>query len=818
MRVFIVLREKDMWQFIVRFILRNRLGILITIGLLTIFMGYMGSNIKMSYEMANTLPADDPISVEYKNFKEKFGLDGSVIFVAIQDTQLYTLEHFNSWYDLSNEVAEMPGIQGVVSVSKLYNLVRNDSLKKFQFLPVSKEKPRTQAEVDSIKNIIYNLPFYEGRLFNKETDVSLMMITLDKDILNSKARIGLIYDLKETIDKFGQKHDLEIKYSGLPYIRTITTKTLQDELLLFVILSLVIASVLLFLLFRSGRAVLFAMLVVGIAVVWVLGTIVLFGYKISILTGVLPPLLIVIGVENSIFLLNKYLGEYRLHGNKARALSRMISRIGSANLLTNATTAAGFAAFIVTSNRLLVEFGVIASLNILFIYLLSLTILPILFSYFPVPKEKHLKHLDHGITSVLVNQVVNIVTHKRTIIYIVAGIAFVAAVYGATRLRTTGNIVDDISKKDKLYKDLVFLEKNFKGVMPLEITVDTKKKNGILRLSTLNKIDKLQDTLMTYPAFAKPLSVVEVVKSAKQAFYKGKESMYTLPNNQEKNFILSYVPDMGSGNRGVLNAFVDSSFQTTRISAQMANIGTNEIELILEDIRPKVDKIFPPDKYDVHLTGTSVVFLMGNNYLVKNMFMSLLLAVVIITILMALIFSSARMIIISLIPNIIPQVLTAGMMGYFGITIKPSTILIFSIALGISVDNTIHFLSRYRLQLRQNDWKIGPAVHGALIETGYSMIYSALVLFCGFYIFTLSSFGGTEALGYLVSFTLVVALLSNMFVLPSLLLTLNKRILTKSFKEPYLEVFDEVEDIELDKLVIKELDNKKNNNKTKPKN
>ncbi len=799
-----------MWQFLVRLILRNRLFILIVIGLLTILMGFLGSKIKMSYEMARMLPSSDPINVEYENFKKQFGLDGNVIFIAIQDPDLYTLDHFNSWYDLSNEVLEINGIQEVVSVSRLYNLIRNDSLKKFQFKPIVTGPLKSQHQVDSIKQIIYSLPFYDGRLFNKETDVNLMMITLDKEILNSKARVGLVNEIKETIDKFGVKYDLDIKFSGLPYIRTVTSKKIQDELMLFVILSLVITSILLFFLFRSGRAVLFAMLVVIIAVIWVIGTTVLFGYKITILTGILPPLLIVIGVENSIFLLNKYLSEYRLHGNKVKALSRMISRIGNANLLTNATTAAGFAAFIITSNELLVEFGIIASLNILVTYLLSLFILPILFSYFPVPKTKHFQHLDKGIISKIVTSVTNIILTRRTIIYIITSIAFVAAIYGITRLRTTGNIVDDISKKEKLYKDMIFLEQNFKGVMPLEITINTGKKNGILSLSTLKKIERLQDTLAKYPEFAKPLSVVEVVKSAKQAFYRGKERMYSLPNSQEKNFILSYVPDMGDSKKGILNAFVDSNFQTTRVSVQMANIGTNDINRILVDIEPKVDSIFNPEKYDVNLTGTSVVFLKGTNYLVKNLFMSLMLAVIIITILMALIFSSLRMILISLIPNIIPQILTAGMMGYFGIPIKPSTILIFSIALGISVDNTIHFLSRYRLQLRHNEWKIRPAVLAALVETGYSMVYSAIVLFFGFYIFTLSSFGGTEALGYLVSFTLIIALLSNLFVLPSLLLSLDKRIITRSFKEPYLEVFDEEEDIELDKLIIKELKPKEN--------
>ncbi|MCF6342170.1 MAG: MMPL family transporter, partial [Bacteroidales bacterium] len=516
------------------------------------------------------------------------------------------------------------------------------------------------------------------------------------------------------------------------------------------------------------------------------------------------------GVENSIFLLNKYLSEYRKHGNKVKALSRMISLIGNANLLTNATTAAGFAAFIITSNELLVEFGIIASLNILFTYLLSLFILPILFSFFAPPKPKHMKHLEQGFISKIIQRVTFIVLNKRAVIYVVTSVLFVGGIVGITKLRTTGNIVDDISKKDKLYKDMIFLEKSFNGVMPLEITVNTNKNKGILRLSFLRKLERLQDTLATYNEFSKPLSVVEVVKSAKQAFYRGNPKMYALPNNQEKNFILSYVPNLtNSGKKSILDAFVDSSLSKTRISIQMANIGTNDIERILDDLTPKVDSIFPSDKYEVHLTGTSVVFLKGTDYLVKNLFMSLALAVVVITILMALIFSSARMILISLIPNIIPQILTAGMMGYFGISIKPSTILIFSIALGISVDNTIHFLSRYRLQLQHNKWKIRESVLGALNETAYSMIFSAIVLFSGFYVFTLSSFGGTEALGYLVSFTLLVALFSNLFVLPSLLLTIDKRLLTKSFKEPMLVVFDEEEDIELDNLLIEELEPEK---------
>ncbi len=796
-----------MWKYIVKIILRYRLGVLMFIGFTTVFMAYEGSKVKMSYEMARMLPASDPASIEYDKFKKQFGQDGSVIFVAIQDPQLFSLQHFDDWYTISHKVHNIKGVQEVISVARVFTLVRNDSLKKLQFKNLVPHKPTTQRQVDSIKKVLYNLPLYEGRLFNKKANVSLMMITLDKEVINSKARIPLIEKIKETIDTYGKKYGIDIKYSGLPYIRTITSKLIQHELLLFVFLSLLISSILLFILFRSLKAVLFAMMVVIIAVIWMLGIIVLLGYKITILTGILPPLVIVIGVENSIFLLNKYLNEYRIHGNKVKALSRMISRIGNANLLTNSTTAAGFAAFIITSNRLLVEFGIVASINILIIYLLSLTILPIMFSFFPVPKAKHFRHFERGTITKIITKISYIVLNYRTTIYIVTALLFIGGIYGITLLKTTGNIVDDISKKDKLYTDLLFLEKNFKGVMPLEITVDTKKKNGILRLSTIRKLDQLQDTLALYPEFSKPLSVVEVVKSAKQAFYHGNPKMYSLPNNQEKNFILSYIPSMHSKKKNILSSFVDSTLRITRVSVQMANIGTNDIDRIVKSLRPKINEIFPPKKYAVHLTGTSIVFLKGTNYLVKNLFQSLFLAIIVITMLMSLIFSSARMIIISLIPNLIPQILTAGMMGYFGIPIKPSTILIFSIALGISVDNTIHFLSRYRLQLKLNDSKVRESVLAALMETGYSMIYSAIVLFFGFSIFILSSFGGTEALGYLVSFTLLVALFANLFILPSMLLTIDKRAITKWFREPLLEVFDEEEDIELDKLVIEELGN-----------
>ncbi len=791
-----------MWNFLVRIILRNRIAILVIIALLTAFMGYKATQVKIQYENATILPAKDSTNQVYQNFIKQFGQDGTVMFIGIVDNRFFQLANFNNVYDLTDSLKKIQGVAEIVSITRIYNLVKNDSLKKFEFIPISPHKPRSQQELDSMKSLIYSLPFYEGLVYNKSTSAYLMALTLDKKTINSKNRDRLINDIREMVDRFTHRTKVEAHFSGLPYIRTLVAKKLENELRLFVILALLVSAFFLYLFFRSAKAVIFPMLIVLISVLFALGLMAIFGYKITMLTSIIPPLVIVIAVENCIFILNKYHYEYSHHHNQAKALSRVIQRIGVANLLTNAATATGFAAFIITNNKLLVEFGLIAAINIMIIYVLSLTLVPIFFSFLPPPKSKYTKHIEASLAKSLIDKAVFWVQHYRNIIYITMGVCIVIGVIGALRLKTSGTIVDDISKHDPIYKDMMFFEKHFKGIMPLEITVDTKKKKGVMNLATLKKIDRLQDSLKTYKELSKALSIVEVIKTAKQAFYGGDPQFYTLPNSNELTFMASYIPSFKSKKRSLLSNFIDSTYQVTRISVQMANVGTKKIDSIQQSLKPTIDSIFNPAKYKVTITGISVVFLKGTNFLIRNLWESIALAIVVIAMLLAFLFTSWRMILISLIPNLIPQLMTGALMGFAGIPIKPSTILIFSIALGISVDNSIQFLSRYRLQLRQSGHNIPFSVISALKETGYSMIYSSTVLFFGFGIFVLSTFGGTQALGFLISFTLLVAGLLNMLVLPSMLLTLDKWSTTKSFETPLVDIYEEQTDIDLDGIEI----------------
>ena len=806
-----------MWYKFSRIILRNRLAILITLGLITAFMAYRVQFVSMSYQLAQMLPKSDKTHIEYQKFKSTFGKDGSIVVVGINNESLFELNNFNAWYDLTHNIKNikvdfkangrdtvMNGVVEALSLANTYNLLKNKKEKRFDFDQVVKQKPQSQTELDSLKRVLYSLPFYNGYLFTDSTNTSVIAITLDTVVLDSKYRNELFEKIDSEVLDFEVKTGIKVHKSGLPYIRANSTTKVKDEILIFLALSVFITSLILYLFFRSFKAMMYSMLVVIVGVVWSVGIQSLFGYKVTILTGLIPPLIIVIGIPNCIFLLNKYHSEYKDHGNQIKALSRVIRKIGNAIFLTNTTTALGFATFIFTKSEILIEFGILAAIDIFVVFILSILIIPVIFSFLKAPKDRHTKHLENKAMFKIVSLLEYLVKYQRKAVYIVTVIIISLSIYGVSLITTTGNIIDDLPKNDPIVEDLKFFETSFNGVMPFEIVIDTKKKNGVFADNgkALYKIQKLQRELAKYKEFSKPLSIAEAIKFSYQAYKKGNPKFYILPSATELKKLNKYVKN--DSRKNSFSSFIDSTNQITRVSFQMADVGTKEMDILLSEIRPKIDAIFPPQEYNVSLTGTSVVFLKGTNYLVENLLTSLTLAIVLIASLMSVLFSSVRMVLVSLVPNLLPLLITAGLMGYFGIPIKPSTILIFSIAFGISVDDTIHFLAKYRQELKQHQWNIKEAVYLALQETGVSMIYTSIILFFGFGVFTVSSFGGTIALGILVSITLVFAMMADLILLPSLLLSLDKALTTKAFKkEPLIEILDEEEDIDLNELEVK---------------
>ena len=779
-----------MWERLSKFILAKRLAFLVFFLLATVFMAWQGSQVRLSFNAGKMLPLTDSAYIKYDQFKQTFGEDGSVMVLGIQSDRLLQRDFFNDWLKLNEEIQQIKGIKQVLSFGKLISLDKDTLNQKFVAKPIASYPVATQAGMDSIALKLANLPFYKNLIYNPDKKVTLMAITFTDSVLNSSDRIGVIGTIVEQSKTFSLKYDTKIHYSGLPYIRTVISDKVSQEFALFIGLSIGVAALILFLFFRSFSAVFFPLMVVLIGVVWSLGTLVMFGYDITLLTGLIPPLIVVIGIPNSILLINKYHNEFTRHGDQQRALKTVIERIAITTFIANLTTAIGFGVLYFTNSELLMQFGMVAAINVMATWLLSLCLIPIIFSFLPPPQAKHTRHLESPALSKFLLKIDYLAHHHRNWTYgVTLGLLIIAGI-GINLIRINGYVVDDLPKKDAIYQDMNFFSQNFKGVLPLEVSVDTKRKNGVMSLSVINKIDRLQDLITQYPEFSRAVSLVEVLKFSSQAFYGGDTTFYRLPNELEKNFILSYAANSAgkNTNNNLLKSFVDSNKQITRLSFQMADVGSERMNNLIEEIEPQIDSIFNPERYDVELTGSSIIFVKGTNYLVNNLRDSLILAVALIAILMWILFRGGRMILISLIPNIIPLALTAGIMGFAGIPLKPSTILIFSIAFGIASDQTIYFLTRYRQELRNTKWTISQIVTDTIKETGLSMIYVAMILFFGFGIFAASTFGGTVALGILLSITLLLALISNLTLLPALLLSLEKRNLKKKPQESIIEL------------------------------
>ena len=783
------------WESVARLILRNRIVFLLAILSTTFLLSTQWSNIRFSFTEANLLPDNHPFNAFYEEFLDRFGEEGNMIVLAVRDDAFFEPEKLAAWAALGDSLAASPSVENVVDISRLTQLRRNDRKKVFEITPLTYQRPKTQAEATALKEWLYKQqPLYDGLLFNQETSVIQTAVYLKAEVVNSGARQQFVDKLlANKVGAFENETGLDIRVSGMPYIRTLNAKMILDEIGLFVLMATLVTTLIFFFFFRSYRATFISMSIVVIGVMWAFGIIGLLGFEITVLTALIPPIIIVIGVPNCIFLINKYQNEIKKHGNQARSLQRVISKVGNATLMTNMTTACGFATFTLTNSSLLREFGIVASINIMMIFLLSLLMIPIIYSFMSIPNKRHLEHLNRLWISGFIEWMERMVKHRRVSIYFISVLTLMLSIIGIYEIRLSGTIIDDMPKKSDFYQDIRFFETHFKGVMPIEIMIDTKRANGATRLSTLNRMNRLENDLLEISELSNPVSAVSIAKYLKQSYFNGNPKYFQLPTKQQDNFIRAHSKNL-DGEVNFLKSLVDPTGQFARMTVMLQDVTTERMEAIEMEIKKSIDKHFSTDRFNVSITGKALGYLKGTRFLVRNLVVSLGLAILLIALFMAYMFRSFRMIIISLLPNVIPLILTAGMMGFLGIAIKPSTILVFSVAFGISVDDTIHYLVKYRQELKANQWNIKKSVYSALRETGVSMFYTSIVLFFGFSVFMISSYGGTVALGGLVSATLLFAMLANLILLPSLLLSLEKQIANENtLKEPKFQIFPEKE-------------------------
>jgi predicted RND superfamily exporter protein len=787
-----------MWESIARLVLKFRLFWLITLLSVTGYMAFRASRVQLSYDFTKTIPTDNPKYQAYQEFRQRFGEDGNVLVIGMQTDKLFQLDIFTDYIALTEDLKKVPGVEDVLGVSSAVNLVKDTVAQKLRAAPIFPAHPTTQEQLDSGKATLLGLPFYRGLLYNPETNTWLTAVHVNKDIMNSAGRIVTVNGISRVVDNFGLRHGLAMHTSGLPLIRTKMATKVSKETTWFLLGSVLILSFILFLFFRSLSTVLLSLGVVIIGVVFSLGTMDLFGYKITLLNALTPTLVVVIGIPNCIYFMNKYHTAYKDTGDKHEALVVMIGRMGVVTLFCNLTAAIGFGVFALTRSAILNEFGVVAGINIMLLFFISFILIPVVLSYLPAPKPKHMRYLENRWLAVILKKLEIWALHHQRAIYAVTTVIVSVAVAGMFRLQSEGFILDDLPQKDPLYMDMKFFEKNFKGVMPLEIVIDTKRRKGLKvnTLKTLDSIDQLSKYITAQPEMARPLSLVEGLKFIRQAYYGGDSSSYDVPNgNTDLVFLSSYLnlngdstrskDSGGAGGAGggagknnltrLLRSFVDSNQQRLRVSINMADIGSKRLPIVLDELQKKTNALFDSSRYKVEFTGTSITYLEGSSFVIRGLKDSIQWAFLLIAACMLFLFRSFRILICSLAPNVIPLIITAGLMGWAGVRLKPSTVIVFSIALGIAIDITIRFLVNYKQESKGNAEQ---AVIDTINRTGISILYTSLVLIAGFVIFCFSDFGGILALGWLTSVTLVIATITNLVFLPALLMSLTKKKIT----------------------------------------
>ena len=768
------------WDIFARLILRNRIFFLVFIFISTLLLSTQWKNLKFSYSEANLMPKDHPFNLAYDNFVNVFGEEGNLLIIAVNDSSLFKKNNFNSWIELSQSFKNKKEVNNVIHVGNIPIISKDKIKKEFTVDSILNNSFKSDYKVEEFKNTLFqDFPFYENILFNKKSETIQTAIYLDKKVVNNIERIEFINeDFIPLVEEFEKETNLDVKISGMPYIRTMNAQNIMDEIGKFVVIAIIVTIFIFFFFFRSYRATLITLSVVVTGVMWALGILGFLEFEITVLTALIPPLIIVIGVPNCIFLINKYQHEVKKHGNQARSLQRVISKIGNATLMTNITTACGFATFILTDSQILKEFGTVASINIMVIFILSILLIPIIYSFLPLPEKKHLNHLNNDWLNTFVGFLSNTVKKKRILVFIISILCLCISIIGINKIEISGNLIEDMPKKSGFVKDIKFFEKEFKGILPLEIMIDSRRKNGMIRLGNVKRMNDFHEHILRIPELSSPISIVNLSKFIKQSFYNGNPEYFQLPSSQENTFISTYVKNSDL-NIGENNSYINENGQIARITTMIGEIDTERMEGIEASLIKGIELYFPSERFDVTLTGKTLGYLKGTKFLIKNLLISLFLAILLISLMITYLFRSYKMVIISLVPNILPLLFTAGVMGFFNIPIKPSTILVFSIAFGISVDDTIHFLVKYRQELIANNWKIRKSVFASLRETGISMFYTSIVLFFGFSVFMTSSYGGTIALGGLVSTTLLFAMLANLVLLPSLLISLEKSISNK---------------------------------------
>ncbi len=748
-------------------ILRYRLPILSVITLLIVASVYQMFRLRADFSFEAIMLTDDEEATFFEEFKERFEEAGRDIIVLIQGKSLLEPEGVPLLRELTEALEEVDGVEAVLTALNAPLVQGTDEGLQIESLDdrlSNRSLDMTRLREAALKNRILH-----RSLISDDATTLALFVQLAPHIQTEKQKRPVVRAVKSiTLSVTAER--FPVYFSGFPVIQEEYTNQGLGEAWRFFILSAGLLCVFLYFTFRSSLGLYIPQITVITSVLLLLGLMSLCGQEIDLISNIIPSLLLVYGIADSIHLIHRYYEELGNGLSKREALIVVVRRLGIACFMTSFTTAVGFFSLTTATIRIIRNFGFFAGIGILFAYLATIVLVPILLSFHPSPGGRLGKGPGHGTIERVLTLLARLNERFPKTLISLGLLLFACSALLCTRVSMDSFILEELAEDNPIVQANHILDKEMAGIFPYEVQIASGSQGGGFEPDFLARVDRLESFVASQPWIRKTFSILTLLKEMHQAMNGGDPAFYRVPETRE--LVAQYLLLYGmSGDQEDLDRLVTPDGSYLRLACQGIDMGTHNFFELKRLTEEKAATLFePPASY--HVTGRSLLANRALNNIVRDMLVSILSAFGIIFIAVTLLYRSVKAGLITMIPNIIPLVVTLGVMGLFGITLRVSTVVTFAICLGMAVDDTIHYLTRFREELDRTGDYIS-SMYATLESAGRAIVLTTSMLIAGFLVFLSSDFKATHDFGLLSSVALTSSLLGSLVFLPAVLNTLT---------------------------------------------
>ncbi len=726
--------------------------------ILTLLSIYFALQLKFSFDFEQFFPTGDPDLAFFKEFIEEFETDDNFMLIAaVREKGVFEQSFLEQFHDLTLQTRKLPYIIESQSLTKLTLPLKTPF--GYTTIPaIHIDKPSRYAR-DSLK-IMQDERFVHNLISEDGKALVIAMKTKDRlDLQDSDELMEAIRTLL-TNYSFEQTHLL-----GTAYFQSELVKMSQREVAVSAVISGLLVTFILFVLFRRPIGIGIACISIALGMLLFLGLLGAWGRELSVMSALYPVLMIIVGTSDVIHIMSKYIDELRKGLPKKEAIIITIKEIGLATLLTSITTAIGFASLLSSRITPIKEFGVNAAVGVVVAYITVIFFTTALLSYFKREQLTYLTEQKNVWEKILEYTYQTTVLHPKRIILgsiLLIGICF----WGISTISTNYRMESNLPIGATITEDFTFFEEAFAGFRPMEIAVFATDEYKATDYEVIQQMDKIEQHLHTIPSIKSVTSITAAYKSANQANNQNKATAYSIPTTersfQKTQRMLDRLPE------GSKDIMVSKDGKKARITTRVLDIGADSVQQLGIHIDNWIAQHTDPSIATFKRTGTAIILDKNALYARQSLLEGLAFAVLIVSVLMALLFRNWRMVFISLVPNVLPLLIAGGLLGFLGIELEAGVAILFAIVFGIAVDDTIHFLSKFKLA-SDKGLGIEEAIHITFLETGKAICLTSVVLFFGFLVMLFSVNPPSVTVGIMISVTLFTALISDLLIIPVLI-------------------------------------------------